>query len=326
MISINMVMGMDLTGQASVDALPNNFFAGVSSMIDFMRGASASPDGKSILLIPSTSMDGSETRIVPMLSSGAVVVPRADVSYVVSEFGAVNLHGKNLQERVTGMISLAHPKFREELFDSARELGLITQHRKFSESMTSVYPAHLEEVRTYGDQTVKFRPAKPVDDRRIQEHFYNLDKKDVIARFFYEKTCFIRDDVECMFETDYIHNLTILALTGEFGFGTVIGIGAYMLERKNNIAEVAFSVTHKWQGKGIASVILDKLAHAAKANGISGLVAYTSPENRSMIRLFKKLPYKIHTVRDDCMIILTCRFDEPINNPMNSGARSQEPE
>jgi acyl-CoA hydrolase/GNAT superfamily N-acetyltransferase len=311
MVSVNMVMEMDLTGQASVDALPNNYFAGVSSIVDFMRGASASPDGKSVLLLPSTSMDGSETRIVPMLSSGSVVVPRADVSYVVSEFGAVNLYGKNLQERATAMISLAHPKFREELFDRAHELGLITQHRKFSESLTSVYPAHLEEIKKYGNQTVKIRPAKPVDDRRIQEHFYNLDKKDVIARFFYEKTCFIRDDVECMFETDYIHNLTILALTGEFGFGTVIGIGAYMIEPKKNIAEVAFSVTHQWQGKGIASVLLDKLAQAAKSNGISGLVAYTSPENRGMIQLFKKLPYKIHSIRDDGMMILTCRFDEP---------------
>jgi acyl-CoA hydrolase/GNAT superfamily N-acetyltransferase len=326
MVAINMVMEMDLTGQASVDALPNNYFAGVSSMIDFTRGASASPDGKSILLLPSTSMDGAETRIVPMLSSGAVVVLRADVSYVVSEFGAVNLYGKNLQERATAMISLAHPKFREGLFDKARELGLISHHRKFSESMTSVYPAHLEETRKYGEQTVKFRPAKPVDDRRIQEHFYNLDKKDVIARFFYEKTYFIRDDVECMFETDYIQNLTIVALTGEFGFGTVIGIGAYMIEPQKNIAEVAFSVTHKWQGKGIASVILNKLAQAAKANGISGLVAYTSPENRSMIQLFKKLPYKIHSVRDDGMIILTCKFDEPVNKLQNLEARSQEPE
>ncbi len=320
MISINMVMEMDLTGQAAVEALPNNFFAGVSSIIDFMRGASASADGKSILLIPSTSLDGSETRIVPMLNSGAVVVPRADVSYVVSEFGAVNLYGKNLQERATAMISLAHPKFRTELLDRARELGLIPRHRRFSESLTSVYPAHLEENRKYGDQIVKFRPAKPVDDRRIQEHFYSLDKKDVIARFFYEKTCFLRDDVECMFETDYIHNLTILALTGEFGFGTVIGIGAYMIEPKQNMAEVAFSVSRPWQGKGIASVILHKLAEAAKANGISGLVAYTSPENRNMIRLFKKLPYKVNSIRDDGMIILTCRFNEPINPFPSSGA------
>ncbi|MBC2717538.1 MAG: GNAT family N-acetyltransferase [Desulfobacteraceae bacterium] len=308
MVAVNMVMEMDLTGQAAVDALPNNYFAGVSSMIDFVRGSALSNDGKSILLIPSTSIDGEESRIVSAIDSGGVVIPRGDVSYVVSEFGAVNLFGKNLQERATAMISLAHPKFRDELFAKAKELGLMSHGRQLSESLTSVYPAGLEEIRKYGDQDVQLRPAKPVDERRIQEHFYNLDKKDVVARFFHEKTCFIRDDVECMFETDYIKNLTILAVTGEFGFGEVVGIGAYMIEPKKNIAEVAFSVTKKWQGKGIASALLFKLAQAAKDNGISGLVAYTSPENSNMIKLFKKLPYPVKSSLNDGMMILTCSF------------------
>ncbi len=312
MMSVNMVMEMDLTGQAAVDALPHNYFAGVSSMIDFIRGSAMCPNGKSILLIPSTSFDGEETRIVGSIDSGGVVIPRGDVSYVVSEFGAVNLFGKNLQERATAMISLAHPKFRDRLFAKAKALGLMSQGRQLSESLKSVYPAGLEEIKKYGDQIVQLRPAKPVDDRRIQEHFYNLNKKDVVARFFHEKTCFLRDDIESMFETDYINNLTILAVTGEFGFGAVIGIGAYMIEPKKNIAEVAFSVSKKWQGKGIASALLLKLALAAKDNEISGLVAYTSPENSNMIKLFKKLPYHVKSSFEDSMVILTCNFDEPV--------------
>ena len=310
MTSVNMVMEMDITGQAAVDALPNNYFAGVSSMLDFIRGSAQCPNGKSILLIPSTSIDGEESRIVSQIDSGGVVIPRGDVSYVVSEFGAVNLFGKNLQERATAMISLAHPQFRDELFAKAKAMGLMSHGRQLSESLKSVYPAGLEEIRKYGEQTVQFRPAKPVDDRRIQEHFYALDKKDVVARFFHEKTSFLRDDVESMFETDYIKNLTILAVTGEFGFGAVVGIGAYMLESRNNMAEVAFSVTRKWQGKGIAPALLFKLAQAARDNGIAGLVAYTSPDNTSMIKLFKKLPYRIKSSLEDGMTILTCKFDD----------------
>ncbi len=312
MVVVNMVLEMDLTGQAAVDALPHNYFAGVSSILDFMRGAAAAPEGKSILLIPSTSMDGAASRIVPEIKDGAVVIPRGDVSYVVSEYGAVNLFGKNLQERAIAMISLAHPKFRDELFQMAKELNLMSAGRRLGESLRSVYPAGLEETRRFGAQVVKFRPAKPVDDRRIQEHFYNLDKKDVISRFFYEKTSFLREEfVDSMIETDYVKNLTILALTGEFGFGTVIGVGAYMLESKNNIAEVAFSVARPWQGKGIARVILMKLAEAAQDNGVSGLVAYTAPENKGMIKLFKTLPYKVKTTLDDGMMILNCRFEAP---------------
>lgn len=313
MVSINMVREMDLTGQTAVDALPHNYFAGVSSMLDFVRGSDACPEGKSIILIPSTSMDGKNSRILPCLESGAVVVPRADVSYVISEYGAVNLFGKNLQERATAMISLAHPDFRDELFEKAKELGLMKPERKLSESLRSVYPVGLEEVRRYGEYSVKFRPAKPVDIRRIQEHFYNLDRNDVVARFFYEKTAFLRDDVEAMIESDYIKNLTILAITGEFGFGTVIGLGAYMLESPKNMAEIAFSVSRAWQGYGISTVIIHKLAEAAKNNGIEGLVAYTAPENRPMVKLFHKLPYKVQSSHSEGMLVLTCRFDEPKN-------------
>jgi len=309
MVSVNMVMEMDLTGQAAVDALPHNYFAGVTSMLDFVRGSSGSPGGKSILLIPSTSLDGKTSRIVPELT-GAVVVPRTDVSYVISEYGAVNLFGKNLQERATAMISLAHPYFRDELFARAREMGLMSPGRQLGDSLRSVYPAGLEEHRKIAGTEVTFRPAKPVDDRRIQEHFYTLDKADVIARFFYEKTRFLRDDVENIIETDYIRNLTLLAITGEFGFGSVIGIGAYMLEKKRNFAEVAFSVSKPWQGKGIATLLLSKLAEAAKNNGVSGLVAYTEPYNRGMIQLFHRLPGKIHTEREDDILVLKCWLDE----------------
>lgn len=310
MASINMVMEMDLTGQAAVDALPHNYFAGVSSILDFVRGATASPGGKSILLIPSTSIDGSISRIVDELTSGAVVVPRGDVSYVISEYGAVNLFGKNLQERATAMISLAHPDFRDELFAKAKDLGLMSSGRQLGDSLRSVYPVGLEETRKFDGINVTFRPAKPVDDRRIQEHFYNLEKQDVVARFFYEKTRFLRNDVENMIETDYIRNLTLLAVTGEFGFGSVIGIGAYMLEKTKNMAEVAFSVSKPWQGKGIASILMNKLAEAARNNGISGLVAYTEPYNKGMIRLFSRQPYKIHKEREEDILVLSCRFDE----------------
>lgn len=314
MVSVNMVMEMDLTGQTAVDALPGNFFAGVSSIPEFVRGAAASPGGKSILLIPSTSTDGKASRIVSALKSGVVVVPRGEVSYVVSEFGAVNLFGKNLQERAVAMISLAHPDFRDELLAAARQQGIISKARRINDSLRGVYPARLEEIRIMDGEKIHLRPAKPVDDRRIQEHFYTLDKKDVIARFFHEKTCFVRKDMESMFETDYIRDLTFLAVAGEFGFGRVIGIGAYMLEKESGIAEVAFSVSRSWQGKGISTILINKLARAAAENGIKGLVAYIDPSNRGMIHLFHRLPYVVHSRRDEEVLVLTCYFNEPKNS------------
>jgi RimJ/RimL family protein N-acetyltransferase len=310
MVSINVAMTMDLTGQAAADALPFNYFSGVTGMLDFIRGSAQAEGGKSILLIASTSQHGKRSRIVPMLSETAVVVPRGDVHYVVSEYGAVNLFGKSYQERALGMISIAHPNFREELFYEAKKLGLLSPERTLRDSIHGVYPVKLEETREIGGELVAIRPAKPVDERRIQEHFYNLDKDDVVSRFFHEKSTFFREEVEGISQIDYIKNLTIVAVVGEFGFGRVVAIGEYLLDSEKNMAEVAFSVSRDWQRKGLGRIIIRKLAEAARENDISGFYAYTATDNQAMIGLFKRQPYRVRTSFENDVITLSCRFDE----------------
>ena len=311
MVAMNVAMAMDLTGQVAADALPYNNFSGVTGMLDFVRGASQSEGGKSILMLTSTTANGRKSRIVPMLENTAVVVPRGDVHYVVSEYGAVNLFGKSLQERAMAMISIAHPDFRDRLFHQARKLGLLGAERKLKDSIHGIYPVNLEEVIKIDGQELTIRPAKPVDERRIQEHLYNLDKNDVVARFFHEKSSFGRDDVEGILQIDYIKDLTLLALVGEFGFGQVVGVGEYLLDPATNIAEVAFSVSRGFQGKGLGKIFLKKLSEAARENGISGLIAYTSPKNYGMISLFKTLPYEVKTTFEGDFVAMSCSFDRP---------------
>ncbi|MDP2864031.1 MAG: GNAT family N-acetyltransferase, partial [Desulfobacterales bacterium] len=311
MIALNVAMTMDLTGQIAADALPYNHFSGVTGMLDFIRGAAQAEGGKSIIMIPSASADGKKSRIVPFLTDTAIVVPRGDAQYVVSEYGAVNLFGKSIQERATAMISIAHPKFREELFHNAKRLGLLGEERTLKESIQGIYPIKLEETIIIDNETVMVRPAKPVDERRIQEHFYNLDKKDIASRFFHEKTRFVQDEMEGVSQIDYIKDLTVIALVGEFGFGKVIAVGEYLIDPAKNMAEVAFSVIKEYQGKRLGKILLKKLSEAARENGIMGLFAYTSPGNQGMIKLFQTLPYKVRTTFEDDMIMLSCRFDEP---------------
>ncbi len=309
MVSLNVASVMDLTGQVGADALPQNQFSGVSGMLDFIRGAARSEDGKSILLLLSTADRGRVSRIVPELDDTAVVVPRGDVHYVATEYGVVNLFGKSLQERALAMISIAHPDFRESLFDAAKERGLLGKRRILTDCVRGVYPLKYEEIVTIDGEKVVIRPAKPVDERRIQEHFYNLDKEDVVARFFYEKSSFVREEIEELSQIDYVRNLTMLAVVGEFGFGQVVALGEYLLDPETDLAEVAFSVSRPWQGKGLGKRLLEKLAQAARENGISGLMAYTSPTNRGMIRLFKTLPYRIETQVDGDVVVLRCWFE-----------------
>jgi len=310
MVSLNVAMSMDLTGQVAADALPYNHFSGVTGMLDFIRGAAQSEGGKSILLLSSTAMQGKKSRIVPLLNDTEIVVPRGDVQYVATEYGVVNLFGKSLQERAMAMISIAHPDFRGELFYEAKNMALLGPERTFTRSIQGIYPLKLEETREINGEQVTIRPAKPVDERRIQEHFYNLDKNDIVSRFFHEKTSFVHEEVEGVSLVDYIKNLTMVAVVGEFGFGRVVAIGEYLLNEEKNMAEIAFSVSKDFQKKGLGNILQKKLSEAAHENGISGLYAYTSPQNEGMIRLFDNLPYKIKTFFEEEMLLLSCRFDE----------------
>jgi GNAT superfamily N-acetyltransferase len=310
MVSLNVAMSIDLTGQVGADALPYTHYSGVSDMMDFIRGAAHSEGGKSILMLPSTTLDGKSSRIVTGLERVAVVVPRGDVHFVVTEFGAANLFGKNLQERAMALISIAHPDFRASLFEEAKTLGFLGKERTLHQSICGIYPHELEEELDVQGQPVLFRPVKPVDERLIQEHFYNMDKEDVAARFLQERLIFSRRDLSSMTQVDYLNEMAMVAVVGELGFERVIGIGGYFLVQTQNIVEASFSVLKPWQKKGIGTVLLKKLAKTAQDKGRAGFFVYTHPQNQGMIRLFRKMPHPVTATYEEDLLLLSCRLDE----------------
>jgi acyl-CoA hydrolase/L-amino acid N-acyltransferase YncA len=312
MVSLNVASKIDLTGQVSAQASSATRFAGVSGIPDFVRGARRSPAGKSILMLYSAkeTKDGLESTIIPALREDLVVVPRSDVHYIVTEYGCVNLFGKSLQERVIAMISIAHPNFREALLEDAKKLGFIDTERTLGEASRAVYPVRLEETLELNGQKVTIRPSKPVDERRIQEHYYTLPKEDVLTRFFCQKTIFARAEMEIRSNVNYVNDLTLVAVVGEFGFGRIVAVAESMKVAHENMAEVAFSVSEDFQGKGLGTLFLKKLAAAARENGIAGLIAYTISSNKAMINLFKTLPYKVTTLYEDGELLLSCRFSD----------------
>ncbi len=122
MVAINSAIEVDMTGQVCSDSIGTRIFSGFGGQVDFIRGAAYSRGGKPIIAIPSTAAGGKVSRIVPVLKNGAgVVTTRADVHYVVTEYGIAYLHGKNLRERAEALINIAHPQFREELAKAAQE-------------------------------------------------------------------------------------------------------------------------------------------------------------------------------------------------------------
>lgn len=126
MVAINGALSVDLTGQVVADSLGPRFYSGIGGQVDFIRGAARSRGGKPIVCLPSTARDGTVSRICAELEQGSgVVTTRGDVHWVVTEFGARNLHGRTIRERAKMLIDIAHPDYRAQLHEEAGRLGYL---------------------------------------------------------------------------------------------------------------------------------------------------------------------------------------------------------
>jgi acyl-CoA hydrolase len=127
LVAVNSAIEIDLTGQVCSDSIGPRIYSGFGGQVDFIRGAARSKGGKPVIAVSSTAKSGTISRIMPMLKPGAgVVTSRADVHYVVTEFGTAKLFGKNLRERAEALIEIAHPDFQDELEAAAKERKLLT--------------------------------------------------------------------------------------------------------------------------------------------------------------------------------------------------------
>jgi 4-hydroxybutyrate CoA-transferase len=121
MVAINSALAVDLAGQVSADSIGTSVYSGFGGQVDFIRGSARSKGGKPIIALSSTARDGTLSRIVDTLLPGSgVVTTRADVHYVVTEYGIASLFGRSLRERAEALIGIAHPDFREELRAAAK--------------------------------------------------------------------------------------------------------------------------------------------------------------------------------------------------------------
>ena len=113
-VSVNATLQVHLGGACNSEHMLGHQYSGAGGQLDFVRGANASHGGQSIIACRSTAKGGTVSRIVPHLD-GPVTTPRNDVRWIVTEYGAANMHGKTLRERADALIALAHPRFRDQL-------------------------------------------------------------------------------------------------------------------------------------------------------------------------------------------------------------------
>ncbi len=302
MVSVNMALEIDLTGQVCSDSVDGRFYSGIGGQVDFNRGAAFSEHGRSIITMPSTRDKGEVSRIVATLHPGSgVVVTRGTVHFVVTEYGVAYLHGKSIQERVMALISIAHPDFREQLFQEALACKYI-RPSKSGLGGRFVVPGEEFMRTTYllkNGVEVKFRSIMPTDEPHLRDLVYNLSQETIYYRFMSRIQRFSHRQIQDFVFIDHRRDVAIVGTIPEAHGEEIIAVGRYYLNEKTNKAEVAFVVRDSWQNFGIGVFLFRHLISIAKRNGIAGFTAEVLRDNYRMQAIFNRSGYQVKSRLED---------------------------
>ncbi|MFI5363791.1 MAG: GNAT family N-acetyltransferase [Elusimicrobiota bacterium] len=292
MVSINSALQIDLTGQVGADYIGQRFYSGVGGQVDFIRGAACSKGGRSIIVLPSTAKGGVVSRIVPALSEGTgVVTTRADIDFVVTEYGIASLKGKTIGERAVALIQVAHPDHRAELIAAAKGWGFVSPDHVLP-SPSEAYHVELEAKRVFGGKEVLLRPIKPTDVRRLKHLFYSQSLDTTYRRFGIPLKQLSEKQFQELVAVDYRNSMAIAAFVREGSREIMIAVGRYYADAKGGFAEAAFTVRDDFQNMGIGSFLVNYLSWIAKERGLEGFqaeIAGANPEmSRVLARCFEK--------------------------------------
>lgn len=287
MVAINGAIEVDLTGQVVADSIGYQFYSGIGGQVDFIRGASLSKGGKPIIALPSTTSNGTVSKITACLSEGSgVVTSRGDVHYVVTEYGIAPLRGKSIRERALELIKIAHPKFRDELLAQARTRFRVPDYQKTA-------PACIPELGTISDIKLQLKGERyilrglvPADEGNLQRFFYSHNKETLLMRYNHRPTRMSRETSSSLVSVDQRKDVA-LCIVSEFGIHENIqAVGRYYYIAQKHCAEVAFVVKEEQRGKGMARTLLKWLIKIAKDRGLIMMMAYTRSDNLLMQNIF----------------------------------------
>jgi len=294
MVSVTQAYAVDLMGQVCSDQFEGELYSGVSTQPDFLRGAANAPEGKPIICLASTTEDGKESRIRPLLREGeGVSIPRSDVHYVVTECGTAYLFGKTMREKALLLIEIAHPSFRLWLLEEAKRLGYLREDQelkcKGDGTLECWYPQEEErEFELKNNTKIVVRPSKASDVRGLQDLFYKLPPEDVYTRFFRSLKCLSVSEAEHLCNVDYKQEMAFVVTTGKREKEKIIASSFYVVNPSTNMAEVAYMILHEWQGMELGTILQQRMFEYAKSKGLKGFTADILAENTAMLKKKKK--------------------------------------
>ncbi len=288
MVAINGAREIDLTGQVVRDSSGHSFYGGIGALQDFIRGAGKSENGRPIIALTSTMDDEHRSRVVAGLESGSgVCTGRGDVHHVVTEYGIASLHGRSIRERVARLVEIAHPDFREELLEGARQRGWLPRFFTMPATGLEVSGDGVESSWVeFSTGRFFFRPLHPSDMRTLQEFFYSHDEETVRLRYGYHRERMTGESAYKLAAVDQRRDLALGLFVERRGRQELRAVGRYYLEADGRSAEVAFVVHEATRKIGMAGFLLGEMARVAKRRGVAEFWASVLPNNRSMAVVF----------------------------------------
>ena len=307
MVSVTQAFTIDLTGQVSTESLDGALYGGVSTGPAFHRGALASPGGMAIVCLASRTPAGRSAISLELGPGEAVAIPRADVHWVITEYGTAYLFGRSLAERAVALIEIAHPDVRRELLDAAIERDLVGATQQLR-SRTAYPVAQVRDVRLNDDREVRLRPTRTSDTQAMQDLFYRLSEDDRETRFLHKLKSLTDTAAQHLCSVDYEEEMAFAAVVGPSAHERIVAASCYYLSPATRLAEVAYMVDPDWQGVGLGGILHARLVEYAREHGARGLTADMLLGNSRMMRVFKRGDHSLSIKTDAGVQELTMLF------------------
>jgi acyl-CoA hydrolase/RimJ/RimL family protein N-acetyltransferase len=292
MVSVTQAFAIDLTGQVCTESLDGALYGGVSTGPAFHRGALASPGGMAIVCLTSRTPQGRSAICLDLDPTEAVAIPRADVHWVITEYGTAYLFGRSLAERAVALIEIAHPDARKSLLDAAIGRGLVGPRQQLRSR--SAYPvAEVSDVRLRDGREVCVRPTRASDSGAMQELFHRLPEQDVESRFLAKLSSLTDTVAQYLCSVDYEQEMAFAAVVGPSERERIVAASSYYLSPATGLAEVAYMVDPEWQGAGLGGLLHARMLEYARERGVRGFRADVLMGNSRMMRVFERAGHRM---------------------------------
>ena len=313
LIGIMNVKKIDISGELVIFHSGDNLLTGYESKLGFAMAATISKNGKAIVALNSVDKEGRSNIVIRHAwETDNTHSTLGVVKYIVTEYGVANLFGKSIRERVLAMIDIAHPDHRESLLEQAKAMNYVYADQIYVARHAAQYPAMLETRKSLKDRLeVKIRPIKPSDEDMMRQLFYNFSDESKYFRYFANKPVMPHKEMQKYVNIDYQDTLSIVAIVEKGRNERIIAEARYAYGKREGAHEVAFIVDEEFQGKGVATFMLNYLIKIARNRAIGEFIAYVLPRNEAMLKVFEKAKVPITRSFDSDAILVRLNLAAP---------------